>query len=164
MGLADEIEITDTWRAMEKLVLKGLCKSIGLSNFNSKQIQELLDKCFIKPTILHAECNPRFSNEGIWSFCRKHGIQMIAYSPFGSPDLPWGEKLPHILIDPMLKEIAAKYERSTAQIVLRWLLQRNLVTIPKSVIESELLDNLKAYDFALTQNEMQMIFGLNKNM
>ena len=56
---------------------------------------------------------------------------MIAYSPFGSPDLPWGEKLPHILVDPTLKEIAAKYERSTAQIVLRWLLQRNLVTIPK---------------------------------
>ena len=64
-------------------------------------------------------------------FCEKNGIQMIAYSPFGSPDLPWGEKLPHILVDPTLKEIAAKYERSTAQIVLRWLLQRNLVTIPK---------------------------------
>ena len=64
--LADEIEIVDTWKVMEKLVMKGLCKSIGLSNFNSKQIQELLDKCFIKPTILHAECNPRFSNEGIW--------------------------------------------------------------------------------------------------
>ena len=64
--LADEIEPVDTWRAMEKLVLKGLCKSIGLSNFNSKQIQELLDNCFIKPTILHAECNPRFNNEGIW--------------------------------------------------------------------------------------------------
>ena len=107
---------------------------------------------------------------------------MIAYSPFGSPDLPWGEKLPHILVDPTLKEIAAKYERSTAQIVLRWLLQRNLVTIPKvmkrfiflhffihfcslqSVIERELLDNLKAYEFELTEDEMQKIFGLNKNL
>ena len=56
---------------------------------------------------------------------------MIAYSPFGSPDLPWGEKMPHILVDPVLKKIAEKYERSTAQIVLRWLLQRGLVTIPK---------------------------------
>ena len=113
-------------------------------------------------------------------FCEKNGIQMIAYSPFGSPDLPWGEKLPHILVDPTLKEIAAKYERSTAQIVLRWLLQRNLVTIPKvmkwnflalflifplqSVIERELLDNLKAYEFELTEDEMQKIFGLNKNL
>merc|ERR1712223_834993 len=64
--LNEDLDPIDTWRAMEKLVLKGLCRSIGLSNFNSKQIQELLDKCFIKPTILHAECNPRFSNEGIW--------------------------------------------------------------------------------------------------
>ena len=65
------------------------------------------------------------------SFCRKNGIQMIAYSPFGSPDLPWGEKLPHILIDPVLKRIAAKHKRSTANVALRWLLQRGLATIPK---------------------------------
>ena len=56
---------------------------------------------------------------------------MIAYSPFGSPDLPWGEKMPHILVDPVLKRIAHKYQRSTAQIVVRWLLQRGLATIPK---------------------------------
>ena len=56
---------------------------------------------------------------------------MIAYSPFGSPDLPWGEKMPHILVDPVLKKIADKYQRSTAQIVVRWLLQRGMATIPK---------------------------------
>ena len=56
---------------------------------------------------------------------------MIAYSPFGSPDLPWGEKLPHILTDPVLKRIAEKHERSTANVALRWLLQRGLATIPK---------------------------------
>jgi len=162
--LAEEIEIADTWKAMEKLVLKGLCKSIGLSNFNSKQIQELLDKCFIKPTILHAECNPRFSNEGIWSFCRKHGIQMIAYSPFGSPDLPWGEKLPHILVDPVLKRIAAKHQRSTANVALRWLLQRGLATIPKSVIKRELLENMKVFEFELDSEDMKAISYLNKNL
>ena len=71
------------------------------------------------------------SNYNFRRFCERNGIVMIAYSPFGSPDLPWGEKMPHILVDPVLKKIAEKYERSTAQIVLRWLLQRGLVTIPK---------------------------------
>ena len=64
-------------------------------------------------------------------FCERNGIVMIAYSPFGSPDLPWGEKMPHILVDPVLKKIADKYQRSTAQIVVRWLLQRGMATIPK---------------------------------
>ena len=59
---------------------------------------------------------------------------MIAYSPFGSPDLPWGEKMPHILADPILTRIAAKYKRSTANVALRWLLQRGLATIPKVII------------------------------
>ena len=71
------------------------------------------------------------NNYNFRRFCERNGIVMIAYSPFGSPDLPWGEKMPHILVDPVLKKIAEKYERSTAQIVLRWLLQRGLVTIPK---------------------------------
>ena len=72
---------------------------------------------------------------------------MIAYSPFGSPDLPWGEKLPHILVDPTLKKIAAKYDRSTAQIVLRWLLQRDLVTIPK-VIKSLFHTGAKVFNLS----------------
>ena len=61
---------------------------------------------------------------------------MVAYSPFGSPDLPWGEKMPHILIDPVLKGIAEKHKRSTANVVLRWLLQRGLVAIPKVLQKS----------------------------
>ena len=56
---------------------------------------------------------------------------MVAYSPFGSPDLPWGEKMPHILVDPVLKRIGEKHQRSTANVVLRWLLQRGLIAIPK---------------------------------
>ena len=65
---------------------------------------------------------------------------MIAYSPFGSPDLPWGEKMPHILADPVLTRIAAKYKRSTANVALRWLLQRGLATIPKVIIKSKAIE------------------------
>ena len=67
---------------------------------------------------------------------------MIAYSPFGSPDLPWGEKLPHILTDPVLKRIAEKHERSTANVALRWLLQRGLATIPKVCVMLKGLNQL----------------------
>jgi len=162
--LAEEIELTDTWKAMEKLVDKGLCKSIGLSNFNSKQMTEIMAKCSMKPAILHAECNVRFNNEGLRRFCHKHGITLIGFSPFGSPDLPWGEKMPHILVDPVLKAIAQKHKRSTANVALRWLLQRGVPSIPKSVIESELLDNLKVYDFELSGDEMEIIDQLNKNL
>ena len=89
---------------------------------------------------------------------------MIAYSPFGSPDLPWGEKLPHILVDSELKTIADKYKKSTANVVLRWLLQRGIPTIPKSVITSELLNNMEAFDFELNHDEMQQISAMNKNI
>ena len=64
-------------------------------------------------------------------FCHKHGITLIGFSPFGSPDLPWGEKMPHILVDPVLKAIAQKHKRSTANVALRWLLQRGVPSIPK---------------------------------
>ena len=137
-------------------------------------------------------------------FCHRNGIAIIAYSPFGSPDLPWGEKLPHILIDPVLKSIAEKHSKSTALVCLRWLLQRGLPTIPKvmifssniskknfellrnwiwacflqintknnlslyfkSVIERELLENLKVFEagFVLTEADMEAINRLNKNL
>ena len=66
-------------------------------------------------------------------FCARNGITMIAFSPFGSPDLPWGEKLPHLLLDPVLTSIAEQKGRSTAQIVLRWLVQRGCAAIPKVI-------------------------------
>ena len=133
MLIVDDIEPVDTWKAMEKLVEKGLVKAIGLSNFNSKQMTEIIEKGQIVPAAIHAENNVRFNNEGLRRFCEKNGIVMIAYSPFGSPDLPWGEKMPHVLADPVLKGIAEKYDRSTANIALRWLLQRGVPTIPKVI-------------------------------
>jgi len=166
LRLNEDLDPIDTWRAMEKLVLKGLTRSIGLSNFNSKQIQEILDLGFIKPSVLHAECNPRISNDSLWRYCQSKGIQMVAYSPFGSPDLPWGEKLPHVLTDPVLKTIGEKHERSTANVVLKWLLQRKLVTIPKSVIKSELAENLRVLEdgFELDKGDMDAIFSLNRDL
>jgi len=155
------VSIEETWTAMEKLVDLGLTKAIGLSNFNSKQIRGILDTCRIPPTVLQVESNPRFNNEALRRFCKKKDITMVGYSPFGSPDLPWGEKMPHLLIDPTLVRIAAEHDKSTALICLRWQLQRGVGAIPKSIIKEELENNLEIEGWELTPEQCKEIDGLN---
>jgi len=155
----------DTWAAMEKLVEKGIVKNIGMSNFNSKQLTELMEECKILPAVLQVECNPRFTNAKLHAFCVSRGIQMVAYSSFGSPDLPWGRTdLPHILADPVIKEIADKHAKSTAQTVLRWQVEKRIGAIPKSIIKKELEENLQIFDFQLSKEEVETIDGLNKGI
>ena len=127
------VTIEETWGAMEKLVDIGLVRSLGLSNFNSKQVLEIdfrpkqdqisysqvktiLDMARIRPAVLQVESNPRFNNEALRKFCAAQSIVMVAFSPFGSPDLPWGAKLPHILADPTLKTISSRVDHSSAQV------------------------------------------------
>jgi diketogulonate reductase-like aldo/keto reductase len=140
------VSIEETWLAMEDLVKKGLTKAIGISNFNSEQITRLMKIGSMKPVVLQVESNPRFQNEAIRRFCVKHGIQMVGYSPFGSPDLPWGKTLPHILVEPILKRIAEEVNKSTAQVVLKYQLQRGVAPIPKSIHPHELEANLDIED------------------
>jgi len=155
------VTIEETWKAMEKLVDLGLTKSIGLSNFNSKQINQIFQCCRIRPAVLQVECNPRFNNENLRKFCSLHSIAMVGFSPFGSPDLPWGEKLPHILADPTLKEIATRLEKSPAQVVLRWQMQRGVGIIPKSVFNEELKDNLGIFGWELSMEDIEKVNGLH---
>jgi len=155
----------DTWAAMEKLVEKGLVKNIGMSNFNSKQLTDLMDECKVLPAVLQVECNPRFTNAKLHGFCVSHGIQMVAYSSFGSPDLPWGRTdLPHVLADPVIKEIADNHGKSTAQTVLRWQTEKRIGAIPKSIIKKELEENLQIFDFELSKEEVEKIDELNKGI
>jgi len=155
------VSIQETWTAMEKLVDLGLTKAIGLSNFNSKQISGILDTCRIKPSVLQIESNPRFNNEVLRRFCKRNEITMVGYSPFGSPDLPWGEKLPHILVDPTLLRIAKEQNQSTALVCLKWQLQRGVGVIPKSIIREELVSNLQVEGWQLTEDQCKEIDGLD---
>merc|ERR1712110_890990 len=157
MVLFSGVSIEETWLGMEKLVHLGLVKAIGLSNFNSKQILRILEVAKVRPAVLQVESNPRFANEPLRRFCARHSINMVAFSPFGSPDLPWGEKLPHILSEPKLVELAAKLKRSPAQVVLRWQIQRGVGVIPKSVFPNELTDNLGVWGWTLDQGEMEVL-------
>lgn len=159
-----DVNPLETWKAMEELVKKGLVKAIGICNFNTKQIKDLMVNSNTKPAVLQVESNPRMQNEILRKFCQKHDIAMIGFSSFGSPDLPWGEKLPHILIDPILMSLAEKHKRSTALCVLRWQIQRGVGVIPKSVLESELLENLKVFEMELDDDDMRQIETMDQNI
>ena len=136
----ETIHPTDTWLAMENLVDKGLVRSIGVSNFNSVQIQDIIDKGSIVPAINQVECHPFFSQAKLREFCNKRGIEVTAYSPLVN-----GRS--KILEDPRLKEIASVHGKSTAQVLIRWHIQRNVIVIPKSVIMTEIEENKNIFDF-----------------
>lgn len=152
----ETIHFTDTWLAMEKLVAKGLVRSIGLSNFNSVQIDDIIAKGSIVPAINQVECHPYMAQPKLREFCNKRGIEVTAYSPLVN-----GRS--GILCDPSLKEIAAKHGKSTAQVLIRWHLQRNVIVIPKSVIMKEIEENKNIFDFSLSEEDMEKINKFNRN-
>ncbi|XP_051866768.1 aldo-keto reductase family 1 member A1-B isoform X1 [Pristis pectinata] len=160
----DYIHYKETWKAMEKLVEKGLVKAIGLSNFNSRQIDEVIAAATIKPAVLQVECHPYLAQNELIEHCQKHGLIVTAYSPLGSSQRMW--KAPderELLEDADIKSIANKHGKSPAQVLLRWQVQRGVVAIPKSVNAERITQNLQVFDFILTEDEMKKIGSLNRN-
>lgn len=158
-----DISLIDTWKEMEKCVATGLVKSIGVSNFNKAQVQEILDNCKIPPAMQQIEVNPYFVNEELVKFCQSKNICVTAYSPLGSADRPWASPSePVIMEDPKLKAIADRLGKSVAQVLLRWLIQRNIIVIPKSTNPQRIEQNLKVLDFELTQSDMDLIASFDR--
>lgn len=109
---------------MEKCVEKGLVKSIGVSNFNSKQIERLLKSAKIKPVINQIECHPYLNQKKLTDFCKTYDILVTAYSPLGSPTRPWARpEEPIMLEDPKLLEIAGRIGKTPGQVALRYLVR-----------------------------------------
>ncbi|NP_001187825.1 aldo-keto reductase family 1 member A1-B [Ictalurus punctatus] len=161
--LYDDIDYKVTWAAMEKLVEKGLVRAIGLSNFNSRQINDVLSMANIKPTVLQVEGHPYLAQVELLAHCRERGLVMTAYSPLGSPDRAWKRPdEPVVLEEPVIAALAKKYNKSLAQIIIRWQTQRGVVTIPKSVTESRIKENIQVFDFTLEPDEMDSVTALNK--
>ncbi|KAM6327357.1 aldo-keto reductase family 1 member A1 isoform 2-T3 [Podargus strigoides] len=115
----DYTDYKDTWKAMEKLVEKGLVKAIGLSNFNSRQIDDVLSVATVKPAVLQVECHPYLAQNKLIAHCQKQGLVVTAYSPLGSPDRMWKHPDEPVLLEESgIKKLAEKYSKSPAQIIL----------------------------------------------
>lgn len=143
------------YRQMEKSYKEGKVKAIGLSNFNEEQIREILSICEIKPAILQTEVHPYSQEKALKEFLGKEDIVIQAWYPLGHGD----EALIH---EPLFAELAKKYGKSNAQIILRWHIQDGNIVIPGSKNPAHIRDNFNLFDFALTDNEMAQIAAMDK--
>ncbi|MCM3111191.1 aldo/keto reductase [Lederbergia lenta] len=144
---------TDTWRALEKLYKDGKVRAIGVSNFHVHHLDSLKD-AEIKPMVNQIEFHPLLSQIDLRSYCKENGIQIESWSPLMQGKL---------LDNQLLIEIGDKYNKTPAQIILRWNIQNQVVTIPKSVKEHRIVENADIFDFELTTEDVNRINGLNRN-
>ncbi|CAJ0582209.1 unnamed protein product, partial [Mesorhabditis spiculigera] len=159
-----DVHFTETWRAMEDLVDEGRVRSIGLSNFNHHQIDEVLTVARIKPAVLQVELHPYFQQRRLRDYCQTNGIAVTAYSPLGNPAMAFRKQGdPSILSDPVFLGIAAEVGKSPAQVALRWAIQEGIIIIPKSVSEKRLKENIDIFDFELSGSQIEKIRGADRN-
>jgi len=158
-------DILDTWKGMEECVDAGMADSIGLSNFNKDQIERILQNSRIKPCNLQVEIHPYFSNKKLVDYCKTNNITVTAYAPLANKDSPLRTgKEPSIFDEPILQELSKEKGKSIAQIVLRFLLQRGIIVIPKSITPTRIKENFDVFSFDLTDDEMSKIWSLDKNL
>ena len=143
------------YKLMEKAYKEGKVKAIGLSNFNEKQIQEILDICEVKPAVLQTEVHPYSQEKELKKFLAKEGMVIQAWYPLGHGDKTLQE-------EPLFTEFGRKYGKSNAQIILRWHIQDGNIVIPGSRNPAHIKDNFNLFDFALTDDEMAKIAALDQ--
>ena len=142
------------WRAMEQLNREGLVRAIGVSNFYPGRLVDLIEHNEITPAVNQVECHPFFQRTADQELMRERGVQIESWGPFA-------EGRNNLFTDPTLSEIAAAHGKSVAQVVLRWLIQRDVIVIPKSVRPERMRENLDVFDFELAADEMQLIATLD---
>ncbi|PON36977.1 Aldo/keto reductase [Parasponia andersonii] len=153
-----------TWHAMENLVSLGLVRSIGISNYDIFLTRDCLAYSKIKPAVNQIETHPYFQRDSLVKFCQKHGICVTAHTPLGgaAANTEWFGSV-SCLDDPVLKDLAKKYNRTVAQIALRWGIQRNTVVIPKTSKLERLKENFQVFDFELSE-DMDLIKTVDKKL
>jgi 2,5-diketo-D-gluconate reductase A len=143
-----------SWRAMQDLHRDGLIKAIGVANFNPDRLVDLIEHNDITPAVNQIETHPFFQREADRQLMRDRGVQMESWGPFA-------EGRNNIFSNPTLAEIGGAHGKSVAQVILRWLIQRDVVVIPKSTRPERMAENLNVFDFQLTDDEMTRISTLD---
>ena len=143
------------YKLMEKAYKEGKVRAIGLSNFNPAQIREILDACEVKPAVLQTEVHPYSQEKELKAFLSDEGIVIQAWYPLGHGDRALRE-------EPLFTELAKKYGKSNAQIILRWHIQSGNIVIPGSKNPDHIKANLDLFDFALTGEEMAQIAAMDQ--
>ncbi len=145
----------DTWKAMTRILKEGRARAIGVSNYLERHLKELFDHSDVVPAVNQIEFGPFLYQKDLLDFCRRHGVQLEAYGP-----LTQGKRLDH----PVVVAIAARQGRTSAQVLIRWALQHDLVVIPKSVRRARIEENAGVFDFALSMQDMAELDSLNENL
>ncbi len=143
----------ESYHAMEKLYREGKVRAIGVSNFDNDRMEKLLEEAEVIPAVNQMEFNPTNQEREILAFDQSHDIEMTAWSPLGG-----GESL----TNPVITALAKKYDRSAAQIILRWEWQRNIITVVKSVHEKRIIQNSQIFDFSLSAEDVQQLNALDQ--
>ena len=152
--------LKEAWGAMEKAVKEGKIRSIGISNFSTKKVNDLLSFCSIVPAMNQVELHPYLQQWETMEALDKHGIKLTAYFPLGGAMTMGSDVSP--MKNPVILEIAKNHNKTAAQVLIRWAIQRGTVCIPKSVHENRIKENFDVFDFELTPEEMEKIKSLDK--
>ncbi len=146
-------DYVETWKAMEEILASGRVRSIGVSNFTPRQLQRLIDETTVVPVVNQIEVHPYLIQEEVRAFGAGHGIRTEAWSPIAQG---------RVLDDPKIREIARRLERTSAQVTLRWHIQRGDIVFPKSTTRSRVEENFALFDFELSEQDVAAISGLNR--
>jgi 2,5-diketo-D-gluconate reductase A len=150
-------DVKGSWKAMEELYAAGRIKAIGVSNFDESQLKDLIDNNKVKPVINQIETHAYFQETIAYDYLKKYGVQMEAWSPFAQ-----GRN--GLFTNAAIAEIATKYNKSVAQVCLRWHYQRGIVAIPRSSQKAHMKENLEIFDFKLNEADMMKISKLDLNI
>ncbi|UED80440.1 aldo/keto reductase [Lysinibacillus sp. CD3-6] len=145
----------DSYKALEKIYQDGRVRSIGVSNFHVHHLELLLKETTVIPVINQIEFHPHLTQEEVRHFCKENGIQVEAWSPLMNGSL---------LEEELIQQLASKYSKTPAQIVLRYDVQHDVVTIPKTMTPARMTENLHVFDFALTDEEMAQLDAMNDGL
>lgn len=163
--LTGDTDYVDTYKAMEKLVEKGKCKAIGVSNFSKAELERLLKEASIVPAVHQLECHPYLQQSSFAEWHKEKGIHITQYSPFGNanPIYEGGQNVPKLIDDPVLTDIGRKYGKNGAQVALAWGIARGHSVIPKSKTPARIKANFEG-DFKLDPEDVKKIDALDKKL